>query len=60
MAMFHNEIFLSRHLHHLSASASREDVYSSIERRRQNLNIQEVTYKISGEGKTSEYLGLCW
>ncbi|XP_052073487.1 fasciclin-2-like [Mytilus californianus] len=38
-----------------SASASREDVYSSIERHRQNLDIQEVTYKIAGEGKTKKF-----
>ncbi|VDI47750.1 Hypothetical predicted protein [Mytilus galloprovincialis] len=37
----------------LSASACREDVYSSIERRKQNLDIQEVTHKMAGEVNTS-------
>ncbi|CAC5424086.1 unnamed protein product [Mytilus coruscus] len=34
-----------------SASAGRTDVYSSIDRRKENLDKQEVTYKIAEQGK---------
>lgn len=37
-----------------SASASGADVYSSIDRRKENLNNRDVTYKIATKGKRSK------
>lgn len=43
-----------------AATAGRADVYSSIDRRKENSDIQSVTYKIAGEGKRSKLLLLFW